>query len=387
MNQISVCLSTRNPILFGSGTSARTGEELGRMGVTKALVVCDKGVKDAGIVEKILKSLQGAGIEYVIYDGVQPDPPDWSCEEAAELGRKEGVNGVVAVGGGSSLDTGKAARVLLTNPSPISNYYLAHEAVFPDEATMYPIIVIPTTAGTGSEATPGGVITDTTTKQKHNVPCASNLGIVDPELTLGLPLGVTSVTAADALCQAVEAYTSNKPNEISDIMCERAIELIGNCLPKVFENPNELEARKGVHLAATLSGLGLMGPFCHIPHEIGLIIGTLFDIPHGSACGATLPEALEFIAPALPEKVAHITKLLSGEDVYGKSHGEIGRAAYDSVCKLYEKISFPKLSEYVTREELLAAVPQIMDPYPFVHCPRELTAKDVTAILEKAYDR
>ncbi|MDR2357192.1 MAG: iron-containing alcohol dehydrogenase [Oscillospiraceae bacterium] len=385
--QISTCLATRNPILFGRGTHTRTGEELRRLGVTKALVVCDAGVKAAGILEKILGSIHAAGIGTVVYDGVQSDPPDWSCEEAAALGAGENVNGVVAVGGGSSLDTGKAAKILLTNPPPISRYFLAHEDVVPDESKMYPIIVIPTTAGTGSEATPGGVVTDSSANEKHNVPCMSNLGIVDPELTLGLPPGVTATTAVDALCHAAEAYTSNKPNAISDILTERAISLIGANLPRVFDDPGDLAAREGVHLAATLGGLGLMGPFCHIPHEIGLIIGMLFHIPHGAACGMTLPEGLEFVARALPERVATVTRLLGGIVPDGASPGQIGETARETVAGLYRKIGFPKLSDYCTRDELPAAASRIMNPYPFVHCPREVTGADVTELLTRAYDR
>jgi alcohol dehydrogenase class IV len=384
---ISTCLSTRNPILFGRGTSKRVGEELKHMGVTKALVVFDKGVQAAGIVDKIAKSIENAGIGIVLYDNVQPDPPDWSCEEAAELGRREGVNGVVAVGGGSSLDTGKGAKVLLTNPPPISRYYLEHEDVVPDESKMHPIIVIPTTAGTGSEATPGGVITDTKEDKKRNVPCMSNLGIVDPELTVGLPPLVTATTAVDALCHAAEAYTSNKPNAINDLFNEKSIDLIGTWLPKVFDDPTDIEAREGVQLAATLGGLGLMGPFCHIPHEIGLIIGMLFHIPHGTACGMTLPEALEYIAPEIPDRVRKVAGLLGAEAPDGATPEEIGRIAFERTRWLYAKIGFPKLSNYATREEILAAVPKIMDPYPFIHSPRPLTAEAVTAILERAYER
>jgi alcohol dehydrogenase class IV len=318
---------------------------------------------------------------------VQPDPPDWSCEAAAELGRQAGVNGVVAIGGGSSLDTGKAAKVLLTNPPPIARYYLAHEDVQPDESQMYPIVVIPTTAGTGSEATPGGVITDSATNVKHNVPCMSNLGIVDPELTVGLPPRVTATTAVDALCHAAEAFTSNKPNAVSDVMNERAIALIGKHLPRVFDNPADLDAREGVSLAATLGGLGLMGPFCHIPHEIGLIIGMIFHIPHGAACGMTLPEALEFIAPALPGRIATVAALLGGAVPDGATPQEIGRLANAAVTRLFAKIGFPKLSEYAAKADILAAVPRIMQPYPFVHCPRGVTAGDIADILTRAYDR
>ncbi|MDR2665164.1 MAG: iron-containing alcohol dehydrogenase [Oscillospiraceae bacterium] len=385
--QISTCLATRNPILFGRGTHRRVGEELRRLGVTKALVVCDAGVRAAGILDKILGCVEAAGIGTVVFDGVQPDPPDWTCEQAAGLGVREGVDGVVAVGGGSSLDTGKAAKILLTNPPPISRYYLAHEDIVPDESKMYPIIVMPTTAGTGSEATPGGVITDTATNVKHNVPCISNLGIVDPELTLGLPPSVTAITAVDALCHAAEAYTSNKPNAISDILTEKAISLIGENLPRVIDDPGDAAAREGVQLAATLGGLGLMGPFCHIPHEIGLIIGTAFHIPHGAACGATLPEGLEFAAEALPERVAAVTRLLGGSVPTGASAAQIGAAARETVTRLFDKIGFPELRRYCAREELLAAAPRIMEPYPFVHCPREVALTDVADILAKAYDR
>ncbi|MDR2487220.1 MAG: iron-containing alcohol dehydrogenase [Clostridiales Family XIII bacterium] len=383
----SVCLATRNPILFGRGMHQRTGEELRHMGVTKALVVFDKGVQAAGIVDKILASIHAAGIETVLYDNVQPDPPDWSVEEAAAIGRQAGVNGVVAVGGGSSLDTGKGAKVLLTNPPPISRYYLAHEDVQPDESKMHPIVVIPTTAGTGSEATPGGVITDTVNNQKQNVPCMSNLGIVDPELTVGLPPGVTATTAVDALCHAAEAYTSNKPNAISDLLNERAIGLIGQCLPRVFDDPQDIEAREGLQLAATLGGLGLMGPFCHIPHESGLILGILFHIPHGTACGMTFPEALAYIAPELPERVRRVAELLGADVPSGAAPEEIGSIACARARWLYEKIGFPKLSQYATKEEVLAAVPRIMDPYPFIHSPRAVTAEALTGILTQAYER
>jgi alcohol dehydrogenase class IV len=384
---ISTCLSTRNPILFGRGTSDRTGEELKHLGVTKALVVYDKGVKGAGIVGRILASLDAAGVAYVEYDNVQPDPPDWSVEEAAKLGRENGANGVVAVGGGSSLDTGKGAKVLLTNEPPISRYYLEHEDVQPDESKMYPIIVIPTTAGTGSEATPGGVITDTKTGSKRNVPCMSNLGIVDPELTLGLPPSVTATTAIDALCHAAEAYTSNKPNQINDIFNKQAIELIGRNLPLVIGDPLNLYAREGLSLAATLGGLGLMGPFCHIPHEIGLIIGMKLHIPHGIACGMTLPEGLRFIASELPDRVAFITTALGASLPPNPDPLLTGEILYGHLRRLYKKLNFPKLADYGTLEEILAIVPEIIEPYPFIHSPRELTSEDVKQILTEAYNR
>ncbi|MDR2087855.1 MAG: iron-containing alcohol dehydrogenase [Clostridiales Family XIII bacterium] len=385
---ISTFLASRNPILFGRGASKRVGEELRALGCKKALVVFDKGVKAAGIVDGILDAIHEAGIETVCYDGVLPDPPDYTVEEAAAIGRAANADGVVAVGGGSSLDTGKGAKVLLTNPPPISNYYLAHEDIRPDTGAMKPIIVIPTTAGTGSEATPGGIITDTKNKRKQNVPCATDLGIVDPELTIGLPRAVTVTTAADALCHAVEAFTSAESNAISDVLAERAIALIGANLTRAVQNGADAEAREGLHLAATLAGLSIMGPFCNVPHEIGLTLGMLFRMPHGTACAMTLPEALRFLSPASPARVAKVARLL-GAELPGDAPAEtIGAVAHETVATLYRTVGFPKFSEFVkSKDDVLASVPAIMEAMPFHFSPRPVTAADVSAILAEAYDR
>ncbi|NLM20406.1 MAG: iron-containing alcohol dehydrogenase [Peptococcaceae bacterium] len=383
----SVFLASRNPILFGCGVSKLTGEKLKEFGCKKVLVVHDKGVKEAGIVDKILGYIHKAGIETVCYGGVLPDPPDYICEEAGALGVAEKVDGVVAIGGGSSLDTGKAAKVLLTNPPPISRYYLKHEDIVPDESNMKPIIVIPTTAGTGSEATPGGVITDTRNNCKQNVPCATNLGIVDPELTFGLPPAVTVTTAIDALCHCVEAYTSKDANQISDVIAKEAISLIGRNLRNVIKNGSDLKAREGVQLAATLAGLSIMGPFCNIPHEIGLVLGMIFQLPHGIACGITLPEALQYLAPAIPDRIKTVAQLLGADVPEDAGSEEIGQIAYTTVRNLYDDIGMPKLKDLVkSKEELAAAVPKIMDYSPFEFSARPVTAKDVFAILEKAYE-
>ncbi|MDR2089842.1 MAG: iron-containing alcohol dehydrogenase [Clostridiales Family XIII bacterium] len=384
----STFLASRNPILFGRGASKRTGEELCALGCKKALVVFDKGVKAAGIVDGILDVIHAAGVETVCYDGVLPDPPDYTVEEAAAIGRAANVDGVVAIGGGSSLDTGKGAKVLLTNPPPISNYYLAHEDIRPDTGAMKPIVVIPTTAGTGSEATPGGIITDTKNNCKQNVPCATDLGIVDPELTLGLPRTVTVTTAADALCHAVEAFTSAESNAISDVLAEKAIALIGANLTRAVQNGADAEAREGLQLAATLAGLSIMGPFCNVPHEIGLTLGMIFHMPHGTACAMTLPEALRFLAPAIPERVAKVARLLGAELPEDAPAETIGAVARNTVATLYSAVGFPKFSEFVkSREEALAAVPAIMEAMAFHFSPRPVAAADVSAILAEAYDR
>jgi alcohol dehydrogenase class IV len=204
-----------NPIIFGFGTSGTVGERLKGFGCKKVLVVYDRGIKAAGIADRVIDIINKAGIETVCYDNVQADPPIWSAEEAGALGVQEGVDGVVGVGGGSSLDTAKAAKLLQTNTPPLRQYFGRVGVV---TKPSVPLILLPTTAGTGSECTPGGVITDAERNIKTNISgvgCSVDLGVVDPELMMELPRAVTASTGLDALCHCVESYTSAMANSIS----------------------------------------------------------------------------------------------------------------------------------------------------------------------------
>lgn len=355
--------SSPNPLLFGIGTSKLVGEKLKELGCTKVLVVYDAGIKSAGVADKIIGLINEAGIETVTYDGVQADPPDWSVDEAGTLGIREKVDGVVGVGGGSSLDTAKGAKLLQTNPPPI-NQYFGREGVVTKPSV--PLVVIPTTAGTGSECTPGGVITDTKNNIKTNIAgvgCAVTLGIADPELTLGLPPSVTASTGMDALCHAVESYTSQRANSFSELTGREAFNLVGQYLVRAFENGSDLEARKGMMLAATLGGISMSGALCHLAHDIGKVLGAKFHIPHGNGCASCLPQVLEVIAPAVPEKVKEITIALGGTVSNGAAPEEIGKAAYETVLTLMRRLKLPSLKEFgakngFTKGDLLAVVPE-----------------------------
>jgi alcohol dehydrogenase class IV len=211
---------------------------------------------------------------------------------------------------------------------------------------------------------------------------------VDPELTVGLPAHVTVTTAADALCHAVEAFTSVEHNAVSDVLAEKAIALIGANLTRAVRDGSDIDAREGLQLAATMAGLSIMGPFCNVPHEIGLTLGMIFHMPHGTACAMTLPEALYFLAPVIPERIATVSGLLGAKPPKDAGAETIGALARDTITALYRTIYFPKLSEFAkTKEELLAAVPAIMEAMPFHFSPRPVTAADVSGILAAAYDR
>ena len=391
--------SSPNPLLFGIGTSKRVGEKLKEFGCKKVLVVCDQGVKAAGITEKIIKIINEAGIATVTYDGVQADPPDWSVNEAGEIGIREKVDGVVGVGGGSSLDTAKGAKMLQTNPPPIGKYF-GREGVV--TVPSVPLIVIPTTAGTGSECTPGGVITDTKNNIKTNIAgvgCAVTLGIVDPELTLGLPPSVTASTGMDALCHAVESYTSMRANSFCELTGRSAFTLVGKYLVRAVENGADLEAREGMMLASSLGGISMSGPLCHLAHDIGKVLGGKFHIPHGNGCASCLPQVMQIDAAVLPEKVKEITLALGGTVSDGASPEEIGNAAYDTIKALMKKLKLPSLRDFgakngFTKEDLLAVVPEnvvimqegLVKLFGQGTSPVPATKELIAELISRAYD-
>jgi len=374
--------------MFGEGAAAEVGGRMAQLGCRKVLVIYDKGIKESGVADKVAGYVESAGIEIVCYDGVIADVPDHSIAAAAEFAISNGVDGIVAVGGGSTLDTAKGVRILLSNPPPISRYY-AHTGIQLNDflSDLKPLIVLPTTSGTGSEASPGGVIVNTETNFKEHILCPVTLGIIDPELTLGMPKTVTVVTAFDALCHAIEAVTSREPNPFSELFGLKAISLIAQNLPRVLRDGNDLEARGGMHLAATMGMMSILGPFCNLPHDMGLILGMDHDIPHGVSVSVSLPESLAFVAPAIPETMAKVAAALGADVPDGAGPEEIGAIVKLTTRGLMQSSGLPSLRQYVkSKDELLSSVPRIMELSNFFFCPRAVTEADVRDILSRAYD-
>ncbi len=386
-----------NPILFGVGAAGRTGSELQKLGCKKVLAVFDRGVEQAGVAEKVLKSIREAGIDVVIYNNVQADPPVWSVEEAGALGVKEGVDGIVGIGGGSSLDTAKGAKMLQTNPPPLRQYFGRTGVV---TKPSVPLIVIPTTAGTGSECTPGGTITDTEKNIKTNISgvgCAVTLGIVDPELSALLPRSVTASTGLDALCHCVESYTSAMANSISSVLGREGIRLVGQYLVRACDKgAADMEARAGMAKAATLGGMAMSGAFCHLCHDIGRSLGAKFHVPHGNGCAVTLPQVLQIIAPVKTEEVRYIARCLGAELADDADAAAVGKAAYDAAHRLLKDTGLKNLKELgLKREELLAVVPDevVMQIEMEIKAfggiappPLPVTKELVAEIINRAYD-
>ena len=379
--------SSPNPVVFGSGSCARTGEFLKEFGCSKVIVVYDRGVKAAA--EKVMDSIRSVGVEFVTYDGVKPDAPDVTVNEAAALARSEKVDGVVAIGGGSAVDTGKGVCVLLTNDPPINRYFARPgEPPACDVKNLKPIIVIPTTAGTGTEVTPGGAIADTARNTKENVVCPTALGIVDPELTLGLPKSSTIATGMDSLCHAMEAFISNEPNVFSDLLAETGISLVAENLPKVVRDGSDLAAREGQMKAATLCAMSILGPYCNCGHDIGAVLCMDFPMVHGIAVSCCLPEIMRFLAPANPDKIARILRCLGTDVPAGTAGEELGAMAYDTFKAFMAKVEYPNMKQFVpSKEALLASVDKIMETQNFHFSPRPVSREDVVDILTGMWER
>ncbi|MDR0817371.1 MAG: iron-containing alcohol dehydrogenase [Clostridiales Family XIII bacterium] len=386
--------SAPNPLKFGRGSIETIGEELTKLGCSKALLVYDAGVKAAGLADRITGILDKSGIAYVSFDEVQADPPEWSVEAAGKLGRDNGVDAVIGLGGGSSLDSAKGAKLLQTNEPPLKNYY-GREGVVTKPSV--PLIIVPTTAGTGSECTPGGVITDTERGIKVNIAgvgCAVTLGIIDPDLTVGLPPKVTSSTGLDAFAHCAESFTSARANSFSEIYGREGIRLVGKYLARAYKDGSDIEAREGMMLAASLGGMAMSGALCHLSHDIGRSLGAKFHIPHGTGCSVTLPQVLERVAPVVPEKVKFIAEAFGYDVPDGATPEEIGRLAGEGVRKLTQAVELPTLKGLgLDLDELLAVVPdevvmqgEMAAKIGIVTSPLPITKELIADIIQHAWD-
>lgn len=373
------------PVLFGLNMSMRTGMRLKGMGVKKALFVYDQGIKNAGIPQPIIANCEKLGIKTCVFEDVQADPPDYTCEECAQVGLKNKVDGVVAIGGGSSMDTAKVANMLQTNPPPLSQYLGFGGPPFKQPKKL---ICIPTTSGTGSEVTNMAVLTDSKTGNKGgpaNNMLRATLSIIDPMLTVGMPPGITADTGMDAFCHAAEAVTSGQANPMSDTVGERAINLVCNYLPRAVKNGKDVEARTQMSFAAMCAGYAFNDAITHIGHSIGHALGAMYHIPHGNACALAIGEIMEFVASGTPDGIRRVANAM-GLSVNGASTEEVGKMVCDTVRNLNKEIGLKTLKDHGIKQEQLEEIAVRSQAGPVMFSPKKVTKDDMMSIIQRAYD-
>ena len=374
------------PVLFGPNMSMRTGMKLRELGCTNVLFIYDQGIKKAGIPDRIIKNVKALGIKVSVYEGVQADPPDFTVDEAAEIGIRDQVDGVVGLGGGSSMDTAKAANLMLTNPPGIQKYLGARAAFKPGKT----LILIPTTAGTGSEVTTMAVLTDTRDHKKKgpggNV-CRATLAIVDPLLTVGMPPSVTADTGMDAFAHSFEALTSGQANPMSDLVGAEAIRLVCKYLLRAVKDGTDIEARTNMAFAATCGGFAFNDAITHLGHSIGHSLGSLHHVPHGNACAVAMPEIAEFIAESTPAGIRRVGVAMGLKLDDKLSPTEVGIKVGDAIRSLNKEIGIKTLKQHnIAESALVALAASAATEGPVTFSPKKADTNDMLSILTKAYN-
>jgi alcohol dehydrogenase class IV len=338
------------PVKYGAGASDDAGWELKRLAVTRVMLVTDPGVAALGHPERIRQQIEREGIEVVVYDRSRVEPTIESFQAAADFAIEHEVDGFVSVGGGSSIDTAKVANLVLSHPAPVMDYVNppVGEGRKPP-SPLRPHLAIPTTSGTGSEATTVAVLDIPDIKLKTGIShryLRPTQAIVDPELVRSLPSQVTSSTGLDVICHAAESYLArpfdsrprpatpdDRPpyqgsNVIADVWSTKALELGGRYLRRAVADPDDLEARGAMMLGATMAGVGFGSAGVHIPHSCAYPIAGLKHVyqpagypddhpfvPHGHSVIVTAPAAFRFTYDAMPERHNHVAELLAGEPI------------------------------------------------------------------------
>lgn len=380
-------ISPKSEVVFGEHAADQIGEKTKALGCSKVICIYDPGVKDAGIVGPIIKNLENAGLKVVQYGNVLPDPPDTMVDECGELARKEKVDGVVGVGGGSTLDTAKAVNLLLGNPGKIVNYFAGPNTPPPKPAK--PLVLVPTTAGTGSEVTYVAVITNTITHAKGGVVGAATIAsaaIVDPLLTVGMPPKITAATGMDTFAHALEAYTSANNNIMSDVLAEKSMELVAEYLPKAVKKGSDLDARTRMSFACLLAGMSFNDAAPHFGHAFGHALGAAHHVPHGIGCAIAQPGVIEVAARAMPEKVRRVGEIMGLKLAAKLDPAELGDKVGDRIVAFSKEIGIPTLKELKVKESDLDALAQgMLGDVCFMFLPAKLEKPDVLAIIRKAY--
>lgn len=370
---------------FGEGVSTKLGEIAAGMGAQKAFVVYDKGVKAAGIIDSLIASLTAAGVSALEFDGVLPNPPDTEVEEAAAIARAANVDIIVAVGGGSSIDSAKAINILLTNPSPINQY----DGINLVKAPGKPLIAIPTTAGTGSEVTAFSIVTDTVRTKKMVIGgqfVGATIALADPLLTVGMPPKITASTGLDALTHAIEAYVSKAAMIPTDVMALKAIELISQNIMKATKNGGAcIEARSAMLLGSMMAGIAFNSAVLGLVHSIAHPLSAHFHLPHGVANAIGLPFVMEYNALTVPSRFRAIAVAM-GIDVSGMSDTASALAAVELVKSMNKELEIPTLKDCgVTKDMFDRLAEDALKEVSTLFNPRDPSKQDVLAILEKAY--
>jgi alcohol dehydrogenase len=376
-------------VITGAGASRELAPQLLRLGARRVLLVTDAFMESSGLAEVFLRAMEGAGIRVALFTGVQPDPTDANVRDGLRVYVGKQCDAIVALGGGSPIDAGKAIAVLATNSEPLSQYQGYHKV----PKAGAPLVVIPTTAGTGSEVTKVAVITDTVRDVKmmmldrHFLP---TVALVDFELTLSMPPALTAHVGVDTLTHGIEAYVSRKATALTDPLALTCIRLVAEHLETAWREPANRTAREGMMLAATLGGMAFANSSVALVHGMSRPIGAVFHVPHGLSNAVLLPAVTRFSIAGAPERYATVARTmclaaLADSDATAGEKLVAGLTALNTRlqvprlggCRGVERTRFDTTKEKMAADALASGSPQNNPVVP--------TAEQIVALYEESW--
>ena len=371
---------------FGQGAIQEIVNEIKSRHFKKALVTSTPDLFEFKVATKVTDLLDAAGIDYEIYDGIKPNPTIENVTAGVDACKAAGADVIVAVGGGSPIDTSKAIATIITNPEFADVRSL--EGLAPTKNPCLPIIAVTTTSGTAAEVTINYVITDVEKNRKfvcvdpHDIPIVA---IVDPDMSASMPTGLCAATGMDALVHAVEGYITKGAWELTDMLHLKAIEIIGRSLRSAVAG--DYAGREAMSLGQYIAGMGFSNVGLGIVHSMAHPFSAVYDIPHGKACAMLLTAVLKFNAPATGEKYREIARVMGVPNVDAMDEATYRQAAIDVIQKLADDVGIPKsLSEAgVKREDIPFLAESAFNDACTPGNPRDVSLEDIIGIYESIY--
>jgi alcohol dehydrogenase class IV len=387
INQLKTFKLAAPEILFGMGSIAELGKRVKALGADKVMIITDEGVAGAGILDRVRGIMEKSETACGVFGKVQKEPSIENVEIAFQEASKGDYQALIGLGGGSSIDVAKMVSILLKYGGDVRNYM----GIDRIPGRGIPTIMIPTTAGTGSEVSHGAILDDSQAKTKlgaislHLIP---NLALIDPELTVTMPPSVTASTGADAFIHAVEGYVAVKSNPLSDMIALEAIRIIYENLPVAFANGEDMTARYYMSYGSMLGGLVMNLSGASSSHALGYPIGSLYHVPHGVGCMLTFLVVMEYFAMASVHKFARMAQAM-GVRTEEMSLRQAAEQAVEEMRKLADYIEIPhKLSDINMDRTLIESFAKSVvanQQRLLTNGPRKLTEKDIRAIYERSY--
>jgi choline dehydrogenase len=370
------------------GALTLLADEIKALGCKRPMLVTDKGLVNAGLVDEATKALKAGSVDYVLFDGVVANPPIKLVDDAAELYKTEACDGLIGFGGGSSMDTAKSIGVVAVHGGSILDFEWADPQ--PIVKRIPPLVCVPTTAGTGSEVTLWAVITDPARKIKYNVGgtglIAAHVALLDPRLTLGLPGRITAGTGMDALTHAIECYTCAYAQPWPDAVALWAIETIGEWLRIAYAQGANEEARYQMSMASMLAGMSYGTESAGAVHAMSQTAGGVYDSPHGELTASLLAPVMAYNYLGEPQKYARIAQAM-GENTWGLSVWDAAELAVEAVARLSDDLGIPTLPEMGIPEADIPMLAQLaFDDPQTIGNPRDIDVKGYEEIYRSCFD-